>query len=197
VTAYAGLAAELIAAGLVIVDDFVTVPRVRALRACAVLRRDRGDFRGARIGAAKRLQRREDIRGDSVCWIAAPLCPEEEALLGDFEAVRLAINRAGLMGLFDLELHHAWYPPGAGYARHLDQLQRRDHRRVSLILYLNESWGAEDGGQLRIFDGAGGHRDVEPVAGRLVCFLSAGCEHAVLPTRRDRWSITGWYRHRA
>jgi Rps23 Pro-64 3,4-dihydroxylase Tpa1-like proline 4-hydroxylase len=30
-----------------------------------------------------------------------------------------------------------------------------------------------------------------------VCFLTPGCEHEVLPTRRERLSISGWFRSRA
>jgi SM-20-related protein len=115
--------------------------------------------------------------------------------LSDLEQLRLDLNREGFLGLFDLELHYAWYPPGAGYARHIDQLQGRDQRKVSVILYLNEAWTPDAGGELRIFDGDEA-RDIEPIAGRLVYFLTAGREHAVLPTRQDRLSITGWFRQR-
>jgi SM-20-related protein len=34
------------------------------------------------------------------------------------------------------------------------------------------------------------------VAGRLAAFLTAGREHEVMPTRRDRLSLTGWFRGR-
>jgi SM-20-related protein len=49
---------------------------------------------------------------------------------------------------------------------------------------------------LRIFDSTGRDRDIEPIGGRLVCFLTSGREHAVLPTQRDRLSISGWFRGR-
>jgi SM-20-related protein len=110
--------------------------------------------------------------------------------------LRLELNAHALLGLFELELHYAWYPPGAGYERHVDQPQGRVQRLVSLVLYLNEGWAPEAGGELRIFDAAGGHRDIAPVAGRLVCFLTPGREHAVLPTQRDRLSVSGWFRAR-
>jgi SM-20-related protein len=67
---------------------------------------------------------------------------------------------------------------------------------VSLVLYLNEDWAPAAGGELRIFDAADDHRDIEPIAGRLVYFLTPGREHAVLPTQRDRLSISGWFRVR-
>jgi SM-20-related protein len=163
---------------------------------CAQLRRARGDFTAACIGGAGSVQRREEIRGDSICWIGPPLLPAEQTLLQGLERLRLQLNRAALLGLFDLELHYARYPTGAAYARHVDQPQGRSQRQVSLVLYLNEDWAPAAGGELRLFDAAGGHRDVKPIAGRLVCFLTSGREHEVLPAVRDRLSISGWFRTR-
>jgi SM-20-related protein len=116
------------------------------------VRRARGDFHPARIGNDGSSQRREDIRGDSTCWVAPPLHAAEEKLLHALEQVRLELNSAGQLGLFELELHYAWYPPGSGYVRHVDQPRGRTQRRVSLVLYLNEEWQPVAGGVLRIFD---------------------------------------------
>lgn len=183
--------------GITVRDRFLAPLQIRALMDCAQLRRQRGEFHAARIGGEGSLQRREDIRGDSTCWIVPPLLPAEQILLEQLERLRLKLNAQAWLGLFELELHYAWYPPGAGYARHVDQPQGRGQRQVSLVLYLNEDWSPEASGQLRIFDAAGCHRDIEPLAGRLVCFLTPGREHAVLPTQRDRLSISGWFRTRA
>lgn len=190
------LTPELGADGIWVEDRFLAPALIRDLVGCAALRRASGEFAGARIGAARGLQRREEIRGDSICWIGAPLYPAEHTLLGELEQLRLQLNRSALLGLFDLELHYACYPPGAGYARHVDQPQGRRQRQVSLVLYLNEEWETAAGGELRLFDALGGHRDVAPIGGRMVCFLTAGREHAVLPTRRERLSISGWFRVR-
>ena len=46
------------------------VRKVRALAECAAMRRARGEFVEARIGADRSLQRREEIRGDHICWLA-------------------------------------------------------------------------------------------------------------------------------
>lgn len=191
----AGMHAELLAEGVAVRDGFVSPAAVQALIDCAQRRRERGDFAAAQIGAAARLRRREDVRGDSTCWLEEPLFEAERRLHGDFAALRQDLNREAFLGLSDLEWHYACYPPGSGYARHVDQLLGRDTRRVSLILYLNPGWQPGYGGELRVFD-ATGHRDIEPVAGRLVCFLSEGREHAVLTTRVERWSIAGWLRCR-
>ncbi len=190
-----GIDAGLPADGVMIRDHFLAPARIRELTHCAHTRHTRGDFHPARIGNACTLQRRADIRGDSTCWIAPPLFAAEEKLLDALEAVRLELTGAGLYGLFELELHYAFYPPGTAYARHVDQPCGCTQRRVSLVLYLNEDWEPAAGGVLRIFD-AHRHLDVEPIAGRLVCFLTAGREHEVLTTRRDRLSISGWFRAR-
>jgi SM-20-related protein len=182
--------------GIAVRDEFLAPSTIRALLDSAHLRRERGDFHAAHIGGHAGVQRREEIRGDFTCWIAPPLLPAEESLLDDLERLRLDLNREAMLGLFELELHYAWYPSGAGYERHVDQPRGRGHRQVSLVLYLNEGWTPGAGGELRIFDPSGGHRDIEPMAGRLACFLTPGREHAVLPTLRDRLSISGWFRAR-
>jgi SM-20-related protein len=181
--------------GISVQDDFVAPSQVQALLKCAERRRERGDFRAAQIGSERNTQRCEEIRGDFTCWMAPPLWPAEQTLLDELERLRLGWNREAMLGLFDLELHYAWYPPGAGYSRHVDQPHGRGHRQVSLVLYLNHGWAPGAGGELRIF-GAADHRDIQPLAGRLVYFLTAGREHAVLPTQRDRLSVSGWFRTR-
>jgi SM-20-related protein len=184
----------LLSDGIFVRDAFLGSERVRELIECARTRKARGEFAGARIGGGERL-RRDEIRGDDTCWLEEPLFAAERLLLADMEQLRLDLNREAFLGLFALEMHYAWYPPGAGYARHVDQLQGREDRMVSVVLYLNESWVPADGGELRLFDGPTS-RDVEPLAGRLVGFVTAGREHAVLPTQQDRLSLTGWFRRR-
>lgn len=191
-----GIVAALAAEGIAVRDGFLTPALTSALIECAHQHRARGAFEAARIGGERSLQRRADIRGDSTCWILPPLLAPEQTLLEQLEHLRLELNREATLGLFELELHYAWYPPGAGYARHVDQPQGRGRRQVSVVLYLNEGWTSAVGGQLRLFDAAGGHRDIDPVGGRLVCFLTPGREHEVLPTTHDRLSISGWFRNR-
>jgi SM-20-related protein len=187
---------DLRAEGMAVRDGFLPSSAWRALAACAATRRDRGDFAAARVGAGRTLERREEIRGDFTCWLTPPLFDPEARLLEMLERLRLELNRGGIPGLFELELHYAWYPPGAGYARHLDRPENRDARVISLVLYLNEDWTAGDGGALRCFDGARPPLDIQPIGGRLVAFLSDGLEHAVLPAQRPRLSLTGWFRGR-
>ena len=190
-----GISEDLSCAGISVRDHFLDSTQVRALLGCLSERRTRGDFTEARVGSGRTLQKDSGVRGDRTCWLAEPLFAAEQVLLSRIDELRMQLNRDLYLGLFELELHYAWYPPGAGYARHVDQPQGSLARRVSLILYLNENWEAGAGGELELFD-AHGCRRVEPLAGRLVCFLSAGREHAVLEARRDRCSLAGWFRTR-
>jgi SM-20-related protein len=188
--------AELSSGGISIRDQFISDAEVQELRACAHARESRGEFAAARIGGQGAQQRRESIRGDFTCWLREPLLPMEQVLLRRMEELRLQLNREALLGLFELELHYAKYPPGSAYARHVDQPLGTSQRRVSLVLYLNPEWRRTDGGMLRIHDAQDGFIDIEPLGGRLVCFLTSGREHEVLEARSDRLSISGWFRIR-
>jgi SM-20-related protein len=187
---------ELGAAGFVVRDNYLQPVQVGALLDCVRERQTRGEFTAARVGAAATLQHAPAVRGDQTCWLNEPLLPAEQSLLLELEQLRMQLNRDLFLGLFELESHYAWYPPGAGYVRHVDQPQGRGDRRVSLILYLNENWDEHAGGELQIFDENGAERRIAPFAGRLVCFLSEGREHAVLPAHRDRFSVAGWFSSR-
>ena len=188
--------ADLKACGISIRDQFLSAAEVLCLQKCANDRQSRGDFAAARIGNQAAAQRREEVRGDFTCWFREPLHRAETVLLERLEDLRLELNREAYLGLFDLELHYALYPPGAAYAQHVDQPHGTTQRKVSLVLYLNADWGAADGGALRIHDANTPILDIEPLGGRLVCFLTPGREHQVLPARRDRLSISGWFRGR-
>jgi SM-20-related protein len=184
---------QLIRCGVAVQDQFLTGAEVLELTECLEARRTSGGFKAAQVGSGQNLRRRPEIRGDSTCWLDAPLMAPEVRLLDSLEELRLQLNRAALLGLFELELHYAAYPPSAGYARHVDQPRGNNRRQVSLVLYLNRQWHAGAGGELRIYDADEGYRDVEPIGGRLVCFMTEAREHCVLPTLRERLSITGWF----
>ena len=187
---------ELRADGVSVSDGFLPPSDVRVLADCAALRRSRGEFLEARIGADGGLQRREDVRGDLICWLGGELFPAEAEVLDALERLRARLNESAYLGLLDLEIHYAWYPPGAAYARHVDRPRGRSARRVSLALYLNEHRSPADGGALRIQADDGRLRDIEPLGGRLVLFLSEAREHEVLPTHLPRLALTGWFRGR-
>lgn len=153
-----------------------------------------GELTAARIGREKTLS---TLRGDHTRWfdMAAPTAaqrPYVEAL----EALRVSLNRSLMLGLVENEAHYAVYPPGARYARHLDQPRQLEARVVSVVYYLNAHWQAQEGGALRLYLDDGSHQDILPRGGRMVLFLSARFEHEVLPATRERMSIACWMRRR-
>jgi SM-20-related protein len=183
--------------GFGVLDDFVPHKTVVRLRTCADLRSIRGEFKPAAIGSARTRQRREDIRGDFTCWPQEPLYPAERETLALLEQLRLELNRNLLLGLLDVEIHYASFPPGAAYARHVDQPEGTHQRRLSFALYLNLEWDAQAGGELRLYEAERAIADIEPRGGRLACFLTEGRVHEVLPAKRVRMALTGWFRVRA
>ncbi|HZF23121.1 MAG TPA: 2OG-Fe(II) oxygenase, partial [Burkholderiales bacterium] len=120
--------------------------------------------------------------------------------LAHFETLRLALNRELQLGLLEFECHFSRYAQGAFYRKHLDQFRGDRRRRLSCALYLNENWGREDGGELRLYldaGEAGKFKDVLPVGGTLVLFLSERFAHEVLPGKRERLSLAGWFKTRS
>ncbi|HEY5930165.1 MAG TPA: 2OG-Fe(II) oxygenase, partial [Burkholderiales bacterium] len=65
--------------------------------------------------------------------------------------------------------------------------------------YLNQDWRDADGGELRLYlerEPLTRHVDIRPDGGTLVLFLSEKFPHEVLPAKRERHSLTGWFKAR-
>lgn len=185
----------LLARGFAVIDQFFSEEETRRLLDYARERFSGGQFKKAGIGKDSQLDER--IRGDFIQWIDRPAMDASHLFLFDrLEALVRYLNRTCYLGIRDLELHCAVYPPGAGYHRHLDVFRNTRSRRLSVIFYLNFDWQAEMGGALRLFlpqpDASEQTLDILPLAGRMVCFQSDRLEHAVLPASQNRYSITGW-----
>jgi SM-20-related protein len=188
------VATRLAEAGFAIAPDFADAALVRALAAVGRAAWDAGAFRQAGVGSDAAV--RSDRRGDSILWLPqGAVGPAEEGYLARMEQLRLAINQATFLGLFDFETHFALYPPGKGYERHVDRLHGDTRRVISTVLYLNDAWGPEDGGELRLWLDQR-FVDVPPQGGTLVAFASDRFPHEVRPARRERLSLTGWFRTR-
>ena len=155
-----------------------------------------GQLNPAGIGRGDQQQVQEGIRGDRIGWLESGQSAAGDRYLALMESLRQALNRELFLGLEELESHFALYPPGACYQRHLDRFRDDDSRTVSVIVYLNEDWQPDDGGELRLYLPDGRVHDVLPLGGSLACFLSADMPHEVLPARRERLSLTGWFRRR-
>lgn len=185
--------------GYAVIENFLSQNQVKALALQAQSLQNAGEMYKATTGVAK--VENATRRGDFIHWIeASQASTAEAAYLNAMAALQQAINQAFFLGLFELESHFAIYPPGAGYQKHLDQFIGKEERKVSCILYLNDNWHSDHGGQLRMYlDKKDDKRfiDITPQAGTLVVFLSSDFLHEVLPANRERMSVSGWFRTRS
>ena len=177
--------------GYCVVDQFLSQTEVKSILDLNVFHASESSFRKAGIGKSKDLQINEAIRGDYIQWIdktEAP--PAVDVYLKRIDEMIAFLNRTLFLSLKDFEVHFTKYPVGTFYKRHLDQFKKDDHRKLSVICYLNENWQPSEGGNLRL------HMDqvvdIYPNAGRMVCFRSDQIEHEVLAATRERLSLTGW-----
>lgn len=198
----ARVVAEVAAAGYAVVPGFLGPLAVAGLAARALALDAAGAMQPAAIGKGAGRAWLRDVRGDRTCWLDESPADEHEALLFDvLERLRLAMNEALTLGLFEFEGHYAIYPPGAGYARHRDVFHGESGipgaRVLSCVLYLNVGWRTPDGGELVLHLDDGTVVETMPEAGTFAAFLADRFEHEVRPARRDRMSVTGWYRRRA
>lgn len=169
------------------------------LRAAAEEARDHAGAGRLRAAATGRADGRQvaGLRGDSTLWLDDPACGDAaRRLLAALDGLRGELNRRLLLGLEEVEAHFAHYPPGTGYTRHRDRFASSDARVLSLVLYLNEDWPDEAGGELRLHL-PGGPLDIAPRLGTFAAFLSGEVEHEVRPATRPRFSVAAWFRRRA
>ena len=188
---YEAIADGLALHGYAVIDQFLSQQQVDAILAIEDIRTTK-NLKRAGIGNNQSLQVIENIRGDYIHWLDRATAPQPVLVYLDLlEGLITYLNEALFLSLKDYEGHFTVYPPGAYYKRHLDQFRFDDHRKLSVICYLNTGWREGHGGQLRMYlpDQT---VDVLPVAGRLICFRSDQIEHEVLPATRERLSITGW-----
>ena len=159
------------------------------------------NFKRAGIGRAKEHVINDFIRTDEICWItgnseACSAWIKWSALLQNY------LNKRLFLGLFSFESHFSHYSKGDFYKKHKDAFKGEDNRVLSVVVYLNPNWSAEDGGELIIYPPKAaqshiinnGKITVTPNFGTIVVFLSEEFPHEVLPALRDRYAIAGWFR---
>ncbi|EMI5490100.1 2OG-Fe(II) oxygenase [Providencia stuartii] len=171
-------------------DDFVTPEQRQAIKDCIpdIALKD------ARIGNKASLQGNKTIRGDQTVWLEPEMGVPITQYMDKMDTIREELNRQCYMGLRDFETHFCRYPNGAFYKKHIDNFQGQGIRKVTTVIYLNEEWQSGDGGELVVYD----LQDqelfrLEPLAGRMIVFMSENFPHEVLPTQKKRESIAGWF----
>lgn len=159
------------------------------------------NFKSAGIGRAQAHTINNSIRTDEICWItnnSEASC----AWINWTESLQAFLNRRLFLGLFSFESHFSHYAKGDFYKKHKDAFKGEGNRVLSVVVYLNQNWSADDGGELVIYDEATstssindkGKITVTPSFGTIVVFLSEEFPHEVLPAKCDRYSIAGWFR---
>ena len=183
--------------GYSIQEDFFTTNLTNELKETLLSLSEQDLLKQAGIGRKNDFHIEQSIRSDVISWFDEKiLSPSQAEFLRITEQLQSAINEHFYFGLFEFEVHFALYAANAFYKRHLDQHKNQDTRVVTLISYLNENWEDDDGGELKIYLKNNKSLLVKPKAGTLVCFMSAEFEHEVLPAKRERASLTGWFRKR-
>ena len=152
-------------------------------------------FHSAGIGREQAHQLNSFVRRDRIRWLDADYEPAK-FYLNWVQQLRQRLNRELYLGLFDYECHYAHYPRGAFYKKHVDAFKGSSNRRLTTILYLNPEWQPADGGELVMYaeDGQTVLETILPAFGTMVMFLSEDFPHEVLPAKRSRYSLTGWFR---
>lgn len=91
-------------------------------------------------------------------------------------------------------------PPGGRLAVHADfnrSPSTHRHRRLNVLIYLNEDWTDADGGLLELWDDNGPAVEVLPVFNRMVIFKTSSTSfhgHPIpLPGPRNRCSFAAYY----
>jgi SM-20-related protein len=147
-------------------------------------------FAGVGNQAAK--DSNQQMRGDKIYWL-----DKSHDNIFEQEFLQLAedfidrLNNTCYAGINASEFHYAVYEEGSFYKRHKDQFQNNDHRKYSLINYLNENWLEEDGGQLLVYQDENVQR-IMPQSQTAVFFKSNEMDHEVIKANRTRMSVTGW-----
>jgi len=151
-------------------------------------------------GVGKNATQQSEIRSDFIQWLEpAPetKSPAQTAWLEWVTQLRQQLNQTLYLGANDYEGHLAQYPKDSFYKPHLDQHKGKNTRRLTVILYLNETWKPEHAGELKFYPDdklgvAGESFCVTPTAGKIALFQSDRFWHEVLPSKHSRLSLTGW-----
>lgn len=146
----------------------------------------------AGTGGNANLQYNDLFRSDIIYWLDRKHNNIHENSFFDLmDSFVMFLNETCYTGITEYEFHYTLYEKGSFYKKHLDQFRDNDSRKYSMIMYLNDEWKVDDGGELCIH-----HEDrtenISPVNGKSVFFKSSELQHEVLISNKPRMSITGW-----
>lgn len=189
---------DLTEKGWATATDVFSASLVRDLARECQTQHSQGKFQQAAIGRGVSKAAHREVRGDHTRWLEEDTASgAEHIFLRHLRDISQTLNETFYLGLKRHEAHFALYPPGTGYDKHVDNHRGTGHRKITFILYLNENWQKEHGGELSLF-----HPDdenqklatVEPHLGTFVLFRSDLFPHQVEKSFHPRQSLTGWFR---
>lgn len=145
--------------------------------------------KSAGVGANKELN--SEIRQDKIKWLEGSEGRAISQYFREIEKLQTYLKEKTYLPLINFECHYAKYEQGGFYKPHYDNVQGKNNRLLTAILYLNDSWCSEHGGEL-VAHTQSERLTVEPKAGTFLIFDSTDLLHEVLPSHAMRQSITGW-----
>lgn len=155
--------------------------------------RNSNEFKKAGIGKKDDHQQNSSVRGDEIHWLEEKDQLFDQLFFSKIRSLIEALNHSFFLGIRSFEFHLAHYKEGTFYKKHKDVFRSDDARKISVVCYLNKDWKKGQGGELVIYTDVE-DITIEPTAGTLVIFES-NIEHEVLPSKTDRFSITGWLKN--
>jgi len=181
----------LVEDGYIILQD--ALPQQLSLDLLSLAKQEQ-NYKQAGISSGAKLHINKNKRSDKTQWIDEDSGVQSQYLLF-MKDLQTYLNRSLYLGLSYYESHFAIYNKGDFYEKHLDAFQHSKNRVVTTVYYLNEDWKKEDGGELIIYNKNNEKlTNVSPKTNTLVVFMSEDFPHEVLPAKKRRYSIAGWFR---
>jgi len=191
-TNFEDLISTFLEKGIGVSNNFLSTDLALQLKLNLVALYNQKALKRAGIGNGYVSTKDKKIRRDKIFWLDKKDNNETELLFFELiDSFVLYLNSTCFTGIKSYEFHYALYEKGAFYKKHIDQFKSDNGRAFSMIMYLNEGWVKENGGELKI------HQKLEvqiisPENQKCVFFKSNELEHEVLVTNVSRMSIAGW-----
>lgn len=179
-----------------VIDNFISANEIATLVQKINLLSENKQLKQAGIGKNAEHLTNTDIRSDFIYWLDENDTELQSLFFHFIPELTQALNRRFYLGLKEHEFHLALYPPGSFYKKHRDAFKSDDARKITVLLYLNQNWKQEDGGELILYKDDNSSLTIEPLGGRLLVFESE-MEHEVLLSKANRYSLTGWIKNKS